>query len=44
VRTAFGEVWSQFQNPEEGGRLSLEAVTRGLVQTKLTEETMCVLH
>jgi hypothetical protein len=32
-----------FRNPEERERLLLEAVTRGLVKTHLTEKTNCVL-
>jgi hypothetical protein len=33
----------QLGNPEESVCTQLEAVTRGLVKTKLTEKTKCVL-
>lgn len=35
------EAWGQFGNPEEGVRLPLEAVTRELVKTQLTERIKC---
>jgi hypothetical protein len=37
------EAQEQFGNPEEWDRLPLEAITRELVKTQLTEKTKCVL-
>jgi hypothetical protein len=37
------EVCGQFGNPEEGERVSLEPVTRGLVKRQQTKKTQCVL-
>jgi hypothetical protein len=36
------EAREQFENPEEKESLPLEADTRGLVMTQLTEEIKCV--
>jgi hypothetical protein len=35
------EVWVQFGKPEKKERPTLEAVTSGLVKTKLTDKTKC---
>jgi hypothetical protein len=40
---AVPEARRQFRNPEEGELPSLEAVTRGLVKTRLTKKTYCLL-
>jgi hypothetical protein len=42
LRIFVAEARGQFGNPEEGD-LPLEAVTRGLVKTELTEMNKCVL-
>jgi hypothetical protein len=39
---AVAEERGQFGNPEEGERPPLEAVTRGLVKTRLTKKIKCV--
>jgi hypothetical protein len=42
VRTVVAEVQAQFRKTEEGERPPLEAVTRGLAKTQLTENTKCM--
>jgi hypothetical protein len=42
VRKLF-ESWGQFGNPEEGKYLSLEAVTRRLVNTVTEDSIECVM-
>jgi hypothetical protein len=37
------EAWEQFGIPEEGECLLLEAVTRGMVKTELSEKIKCML-
>jgi hypothetical protein len=37
------ESWEQFGNPEGGDYSLLEAVTRGMVKTELSEESKCML-
>jgi hypothetical protein len=43
LRIAVAEAWGQFRNPEKGEHPPLEAVTRGLTNTKLIEKMKCML-
>jgi hypothetical protein len=41
---AVAEAWGQFGYTEKQERLTLEAMTRALVKTKLTKKTKCMLQ
>jgi hypothetical protein len=42
-RIAMTEAWRQFGNPKERECPPLEAVTRGMVKTQLTENLVCAV-